>query len=814
MRQAITNRLLIIVGSTAAIIALNVAAVDALSDPPGADPYPAKLRNRLETTLLTKGPDYDPRSEHRLPDGRPVFTNRLIFEASPYLVQHAHNPVNWYAWGEEALETAKREQKPIFLSIGYSTCHWCHVMERESFDNVEIARLMNSHFVSIKVDRERRPDLDELYMSAVVLTTGRGGWPMSSFLTPEGKPFFGGTYFPPAQFERLLRRISELWETQRTEVVAQAEDLTNAVRKVTAARGTARRMESDTVQGAVAELVARHDPLLGGFSDAPKFPNEPALLLLLESASRRGDADALAAAETSLLAMANGGIHDQVGGGFHRYATDPNWLVPHFEKMLYNQAQLARAYLRAYRITSKPIYARVTLQILDFVLSDMTSPQGSFYAAIDADSAGKEGGFYIWTLEEIQEPLSEEDAELAIALYGVTSEGNFEGSNILHLPVYLEEYAHAHDLDLPVLVHDVDQIRKQLRTYRNTRPHPIRDDKIVTAWNAMMITALAEATEILTEERYLATAQKAAKSVWKTNRLPDGELSRAYLDGVAAVAAGQEDYAYLGEAFATLYDASGDPVWLARAQDVADMMLAKFWDDQGGGFFMSSQNTRPLLIARPKSVTDGAIPSGNSVAVRMLAMLASRTGDQRYADKAHQTLASFASSIEQARSAYAYMLFGADELFHGAVGERAYGARGNVIATARLAQHRKLASNLVIRDSWHINAHEPSQKELIATTLTLADGTGPWRLAPVRYPSPDIVKLAFSNAPLGVYQGRITLSTEVIESAEDTGEKPLVLPLRLHIQACNNEMCLPPEVLVMELPGTRVERVHWRGAPL
>ena len=505
---------------------------------PGAAAYPVALAERLRAAVAEKGSGYEPRTHHLRPDGGAKYTNRLILEDSPYLVQHAHNPVDWYSWGPEAFARAKREGKPIFLSIGYSTCHWCHVMERESFESEDIARLLNESFVAIKMDRERRPDVDELYMTAVQLFTGRGGWPMSTFLTPEGKPFFGGTYYPPDRFSTLLGRVRDAWLNQRPQLVERAEEITERVRQITGSRGKAQKVGREVIDKALAQVVARYDTKRGGFGGAPKFPHEPELLFLLAHGLRHGDASALEAAIGSLEAMARGGIHDQVGGGFHRYSTDVGWLVPHFEKMLYNQAHLARAYLAAYQLTGDVLLGRVARQVLDYVLREMTSPTGGFYSATDADSKGEEGLFFLWTPVELREALDPEEAELAIDLWGVTEQGNFEDSNILHLPAALDWYAAAKGMYLPELLSRIDTVREKLWQAREKREHPLRDDKIVTAWNGMMITALAEGSEVLGDEQYLAAARRAAEFLWQTNRRPDGSLWRVHLDGSSGRTAG------------------------------------------------------------------------------------------------------------------------------------------------------------------------------------------------------------------------------------------------------------------------------------
>lgn len=772
---------------------------------PGAQPRATELKERLWQAYEAKGPDYEPRSEHLEPDGTPHYVNRLILEDSPYLIQHAHNPVDWYAWGEEAFEKARREDKPVFLSIGYSTCHWCHVMERESFDNVEVARYMNEHFVAIKVDREQRPDVDDIYMTAVQLLTGRGGWPMSSWLTPDGEPFFGGTYYPRDVFLNILSQVAQAWRDQRPQVVAQAGRLAAAVKDVTAAAGEAAELGEEVFATAVRQSLARHDPRLGGFSPAPKFPHEPELLFLLDRVLRTGDTKALAAVETTLDHMARGGIYDQVGGGFHRYSTDARWLVPHFEKMLYNQAHLSRAYLEAYRITGNRFYERVARQTLDYVLRDMTSPQGAFYSATDADSEGVEGEFFVWTPGEIREVLptapSGGDAELAIELFGVTDSGNFEGKNILHLPQPLPAFAEAKDLDLDELLTRVDRIRQRLYEAREKRIHPLRDDKIVTGWNGMMITSLARAAEVLEEERYRAAAKRAADFLWKTNRRSDGRLWTVHLAGSSSVEGNLEDYAYLAEGYVSLYDLTREKRWLERAESLANVMLKHFWDGEAGGFFMSASDEGGRLITRPKSPTDGAIPSGNSVAVRVLAMLAARVVDPEYERKAQASLAAFSSRIQQRPTSFSYMLLGAGELAEGHAGPLEYGARGAVRVQAQVAPDGELTVELETADGWHVNSHRPLQDFLIPTRLALAEeGSDGFELTGVEYPEAETVTLGFQNEPLAVYQGRFPIRARL---AGDGGQPAGIVPLSLTVQACDDRKCLPPEDLSLEVPPVR-----------
>ncbi len=753
---------------------------------PGTTPYSKALRESLQAALVAKGANHQPRTEHLFNNGQPKFTNRLILEDSPYLLQHAHNPVDWHPWGKEAFEKAKRENKPIFLSIGYSTCHWCHVMERESFDNIAIARLMNENFVCIKVDRERRPQVDEVYMMAVMLMAGRGGWPMSNFLTPDGKTFWGGTYFPPDRFTRLLQQIAQLWRKKRAKLIEQANHIATLVNQITVAGGRARQVGKQAIQQAVTDILSKHDDFLGGFGDAPKFPNETWLLLLLEMA-HRDNSKAEAAALKSLIEMAQGGIYDQVGGGFHRYSTDDHWMTPHFEKMLYNQAHLARTYALAYQLTGKAFYATVAKQTLDYVLREMRSSHGGFYSATDADSEGEEGLFFLWTPAQIRAVLDKEHAELALNLYGVTESGHFKGKNILYLPLSIEKYAQTHAIPMAQLTKKIAFIREKLRQSRDKREPPLRDDKIITAWNSMMITTLAQAADILEEQRYLAAAQQAANFIWSKLKKGHGELWRIYLNN-ASLSAQQEDYAFFAEALITLYDTSGESIWLKRAIEIVDGMLTHFWDNTQGGFFMNRAEDT-LLMARPKSPADRATPSGNAVAVRVFGLLATRTGIERYRDKAHATLNAFSDVITEQPSRYGYMLLAADELFHGEVGMRRYGARGAVKATAKVSRNGQIVVTLNIRDGWHINAHHPLQKKLIPTSISTDK---PWQLGKIHYPKPAYLRLSFQQGILALYQGTIRLHGKLKGKS-----------VRLKFQACDDKRCLPPEEMVFKMAVPR-----------
>ncbi|MBI4355063.1 MAG: thioredoxin domain-containing protein [Candidatus Omnitrophica bacterium] len=588
--------------------------------------------------------------------------NRLIHEKSPYLLQHAYNPVDWYPWGEQAFAKAKREDKPVFLSVGYSTCYWCHVMEQESFENHEIAQLLNASFVAIKVDREERPDIDALYMRAVQSMSGQGGWPMTLFLTPEGQPFWGGTYLPPEErwgrpgLPTVLRSMQEAWRTQREQILRSGRELTQALQ--TRAGPQAEALTQATLAQAVQQIGQQFDERHGGFGPAPKFPRSHTLSLLLRSWDRTRDTRTLAMVEQTLEAMAHGGIHDQLGGGFHRYATDAEWLVPHFEKMLYDQALLARAYLEAYQVTGKTDYAGVTRGIFTYVLRDLRDPGGAFYAAEDAGEVGKEGEFYVWTAEEIAALLTPEEAALCRAVYGVTPGGNFEGRTILRIAQPLEAAATTLRLDPDAAGVLLASAKAKLFAARAHRPRPHRDDKVLTDWNGLMIGALAYGGAALDEPRYTEAAADAARFV--LSRLQqDGQVRHRYRDGEAAIPGYLDDYAFLAWGLLELYAATFDDTWLQEAQRLTREMVRRFWDEPGGGFYFSGAHNE-RLIAQTKEVYDGAVPSGNSVAALVLIRLGQLTMDGDLQHRAEQLLRAFAGQVHQAPHAFPQLLVAVD----------------------------------------------------------------------------------------------------------------------------------------------------------
>jgi hypothetical protein len=584
--------------------------------------------------------------------------NRLAQETSPYLLQHRENPVDWYPWGTEALERAREQDRPILLSVGYSACHWCHVMERESFEDAATAAYMNEHFVSVKVDREERPDVDAIYMEAVQAISGHGGWPMTVFLDPEGVPFYGGTYFPPDEsrgmpsFQMVMEAVVDAFERQREEIRERAPGTRARLGAVGLIEPSPEPPEAAALEAAVAALRGAADMERGGFGGAPKFPPASALELLLA----RGEHQVV---ERTLDAMAAGGIYDQVGGGFARYSVDAAWLVPHFEKMLYDNALLARAYLHGWQVFGHQRYRRVCEETLDWMLAEMRGPEGGFYSALDADSEGEEGRFYVWTPAQIRAVLGA-DAEAVIEYYGVSEAGNFEGANILHLagggpgrPSLADR-----EEDAPA---GLAEARRALYEARAKRVWPGLDDKRLTAWNALAIAALAEAGAVLGREDYLDAARRCAEFVLDTLSGDDGRLLRTYKDGDARLNAYLEDHAFLLEALLTLYESTFEPRWFERARELADETIARFGDPERGGFFSTSAD-HEQLIARRKEIGDHPIPSGNSAAAMGLLRLAALTGERAYEEQAEGVFRLFAKTATQHPESFAHLLRALD--FH------------------------------------------------------------------------------------------------------------------------------------------------------
>jgi hypothetical protein len=592
------------------------------------------------------------------------FTNRLIHETSPYLLQHAHNPVDWYPWSEEAFAKAKAEDKPILLSIGYSACHWCHVMAHESFEDEQIAALMNELFVNIKVDREERPDIDEIYMHAVQMLTGHGGWPLTVFLTPEGKPFYGGTYFPPVDrhnlpgFPRVLTAVAQAYKERPHDVARATAQILRNLDSLARRSETVRPLQEETLAKAAASLAQHVDRVHGGLGSAPKFPHSMVFAFFLRRYHATGDTHYLHLTTHTLRKMAEGGIYDHLGGGFHRYAVDARWLVPHFEKMLYDNALLARLYLETYQATGDPFFRQIATDVLAYVEREMLHPQGGFYSTQDADTEGEEGKFFLWSRAEVMRILGDEVGEIFCRYYDVTDVGNFAGRNILHPTLTLEQLATLFRRDREEVEQLLTEAKRTLFALRETRVKPLRDEKVLTSWNGLMISAFAAAFAVLGDVRYLGIARRAADFIL-THLCHNGRLLRSFKDGRAKFNAYLDDYACFVAALIDLYEATFDSAYLARAVELTDVLLARFWDEEEGGFFFTSSD-HETLISRSKSAFDSSLPSGNAVATFNLLRLFSLTEKHDYLARAERILRLFYDALEQNPFSFAHMLCALD----------------------------------------------------------------------------------------------------------------------------------------------------------
>ncbi|MYB95143.1 DUF255 domain-containing protein [Candidatus Poribacteria bacterium] len=741
------------------------------------------------------------------PDGSWKWTNRLIHETSPYLLLHAHNPVDWYPWNDEALALAKKENKIIFLSVGYSTCYWCHVMEREVFSNPEIAKMMNKNFINIKIDREERPDLDEIYMTATQLLVQRGGWPNSVFLTPDLKPFYAGTYFPPTDmpgrpgFPTILDAVHEAWVTREAEVIESANQISNTIEMATSRGFTAlnaRALDRSLTTSALDYLRTAYSHTYGGFGTAPKFPSPANLEFLLSEYQRESGLQTRPTKDESLLKMithtldmmAYGGMYDQIGGGFHRYSVDAKWLIPHFEKMLYDNAQLAKVYLEAYQLTQEPRYRRVAEEIFSYIFREMTAPEGGFYSALDAETDAEEGKYYVWTADEIQKILGNpKDTSRFNEIYGVDKGPNFEGKSVLYVP---------NGSEVEGSVKGLSTAREKLLTARFEREYPLLDTKIIVNWNGLMIDALAYGYQVLGEERYLAAASKAARFILDTLRKPDGELWHTYTAGVVKQDAYLDDYAFFVRGLLGLHAATGEDQWLDSARILTDKMIQLFWDDKNGGFYYTKADAKHLIV-RTKKPYDSAIPSGNAVAVKNL--LAFGTDYQDYAEK---TLRTFAESMVQSPSSFMFMHFALNDYLTPEEDQDASGS-STVTATAKVKRKDDAVFNVELQvkvvGGWHINANPAGQDNLIPTTVSV-DANAPVEIVDITYPKGRTTRFEFSNEPLNIYEKNFTIPLRIKKKPNVIRKKNAPIILKLTYQPCNDTECLFPETLdiSLELP--------------
>jgi uncharacterized protein YyaL (SSP411 family) len=789
-------------------------------------------------------------SDRHSPSTTTTVTNRLAGESSPYLLLHQHNPVDWYPWGEEALGRARREDKPIFLSVGYSTCYWCHVMERESFSDPRVAALMNREFVNVKLDREERPDLDEVYMTATQILTGQGGWPNSVFLTPRLEPFFAGTYFPPADahgrpgFAHVLEDLAGAWKQRRADVEQQAAEMAKAMRHFLEerARPAAEPPGPGACWRSVDSLARRFDRQWGGFGGAPKFPTPSNLFLLLEMAPERPDAGEMLAA--TLDAMARGGIYDQLAGGFHRYATDREWKVPHFEKMLYDNGFLLELYAREHARTGDPQAARVARETAAFLEREMTSPAGALWSAIDAETGGHEGAYYVWTRAEIEAALGEEDAVFAAPLLGFGGLPFFEGDRyVLHVPERWEEVARRRRLDPDELLQELASVRGRLLAARARRPRPATDDKVLADWNGMAIAGLAVAGQLLHEPRLVAQAARAADFVLREMRPAGGPLLHVWRAGHARIPAYLADYVFLVRGILALYQATGEARWLRAAAELTAEQSERLADPEGG-FFVAAAS--PDLLFRSKDPFDGATPAANAVAALNLldlAALGAEGGNWR--DQAAAALRAFAPLVEEHPEAVR-MLAIAARRFHGGAPAPVEAAREREAGAGPLAMLEQEAEHLVklhlelggeagmkqaedavaaaehrespsmqatpgpagasaadtagawrpfrlvldVAPGWHLQANPPSESFLVATTVA-AEGAD---LRNLSYPAGEAIQVSFSERPISVYRGDVEIAGEAAlgegePAANGRGTGPRLL---LTYQLCDDRRCLPP----------------------
>jgi uncharacterized protein YyaL (SSP411 family) len=759
------------------------------------------------------------------PNAKP---NHLIHESSPYLLQHAHNPVDWYPWGKEAMEKAKKEHKPIFLSVGYSTCHWCHVMAHESFEDAEVAKVMNELYVCIKVDREELPNVDEQYMVATQIFTQRGGWPNSVWLTPDGRPWYAGTYFPKEDrggrpgFISVLNELAKVWKEQPEQVEAQAARFTEAIRSYgeRMQKGGDAALSPETITRALRGFRDAFDDKNGGFGGAPKFPPHGILALLLQQQTAAPDLGDSAIITATLDAMAAGGVYDHVGGGFARYSTDSRWFLPHFEKMLYDNAQLIRAYSEAAAQIGVEPYKKTIAQTFDWLTREMTDPAGGFYSALDADSEGVEGKFYLWTYDEILAVLGEADGPLFAKVYGATEAGNYAeeatgektGENILFLKRPLAVVAKEMNTDEAKLAATLEPLREKLLDVRNKRIHPHLDDKVLSGWNGLMIAGLAHAGKTLENKAYTDAAAKAASFVLTQMRDKNGHLLRSWRKGEAKVAAYLDDYAFFIDGLLELHAATKQQRWLDEAKRLTDIMVAEFYDAQGGGFYFTNDRHDALLLRAKELGGGGNSPSGNGVAADVLLRLAAINHDKGYAEKAGGTLRAFAGMMNNnphgseallLALAHAYALekelpkidlsprkvSDADAVaVAGVVTIEAYTAQ----AEAKPGATIDVAVRFTINKGYHIYASTVDPAELIPTSLKIG-GEGFAEVAgAAKWPEPKLVKDPVLGKAIAMYEGEALVTTRITVSPTAKGGEGK-LELKIEVQACDDRVCLQPQ---------------------
>ena len=716
----------------------------------------AHTNQELFDIYQKKNADYQPRTRH-INNNQAQFVNHLILANSPYLLQHAHNPVNWFSFDDESFKLAKQQNKLIFLSIGYATCHWCHVMEEESFEDLEVAKVLNKDFISIKVDREVLPDVDNHFMNISQLLNGNGGWPLNVILTPDGEGFFAGTYFPKNDLINNLNHLQTIWQTDKARINKTVKGIKNALIQQNSAKVT---LDNNLQTTAVNTLLLGFDEFYGGFGDAPKFPHEAQLLMLIDEQTRKPNAAQLDAITITLNTMASGGIYDEVAGGFARYATDPAWLFPHFEKMLYNQAQLAVVYIKAYQLTGKYLYKRTAVRTLDYVIKEMKNI--GFYSATDADSEGEEGLFFTWPKEELQQILKA-DFSTFEQYFDLSKNSEFESRHVIHYQ-YIKNLTKK-DFD------KIQPLLAQLYKHRQLRIKPLLDNKILLSWNALLLKSFALASEI--DDKYLLEAQNLAQFLMAN--FYRKTLKRVHIDNVTSQTAIFEDYAYFADALLALFDVNEEQKYLINAQKLMDEAIEKFWDKKHYGFKISN-NKR--IDNNAKEIYDGAIPSSNGVAYGVLNLLADRVQNEKYRQLSEQLLGGFSSAIAANPSAYPTLVKNFNDHQHTQLKNVAYAYNGKIKISVK-------ADKIILKiaKGWHINANQVLQKALIATTLSSDN------FKHINYPAGQKVKLGFSKEDLAIYQNTINIDYVL--------KNPLQTTATLAIQACSDKVCLPPQSLLL-----------------
>lgn len=776
-----------------------------------SNPAPASQQEPPPATTA----DQEPQHKH---------TNRLAGETSPYLLQHAHNPVDWYPWGPEAFEKAKRENKPIFLSVGYSTCYWCHVMERESFENEEVAAIINQHFVPIKVDREERPEVDQQYMIATQLISGRGGWPNSVWLTPDGKPWMAGTYFPRERFMQALLQLADVWKNRNPDALAQADSLTEAIEQQGATEAGDQPASATLIEFALSSMKRNFDYSNGGFGSKPKFPPHANLAVLIDQAKRTGDEQLLAMVEKTLVAMDRGGVCDQIGGGFHRYSTDAHWLLPHFEKMLYDNGQLMRSYTDGY-LLSKNLAHRETVEgIFVWLQREMTSPDGAFYSALDSESDAEEGKYYVWTHEEILASLGQQDGELFATVYGVLPDGNFKEersgqeskNNVLHLDLSIEDYSTKNKIDPTELKTRLANSRSKLLSTRSLRSYPHLDDKILSSWNGLMIEGLAYAGRQLNEPKYTEAATRAAKFILGS-MIRNGKLQRTWRSGQAKLNGYLDDYAYLAAGLLELYRATGDKQFLDGARSLADTMLADFQDPQNGGFYFTPEEQNDgedLFVIRSKNLSGGGnLPSGNGVAARVLFDLAELTGNDHYTTAGTRTIDSLSGYLFRTAGEPDELLVATATMLDRKAGPATDDAADSAdIAFKSTAVHGKLyasalsaapgetirvAVRLTIDVGWHLYGPNPDTNFVSPTTVTFAVENSV-TVVDLKVPAGHRKQDPAVGQELETYEGEITFFA-TLRVPKDAVPGPQSVKLSVRTQACDSTLCAEANTKELEL---------------